>query len=97
MELLYSAQSVDAFEQTDAALDALRMLPAGAKIQRAARTAMHTLAQQGRHRIPPLDYLVAAAAEAAGAAVLHYDGHFDTLAEAMSFESVWIAPRSTVD
>lgn len=37
------------------------------------------------------DILIAAAQEA-GVGVLHYDHHFDRLAEVMHFSSVWLAP-----
>jgi hypothetical protein len=45
----------------------------------------------GAHRLPVVDYLVAAAAQETGAAVLHYDHDYDTLAEVLEFESVWLA------
>jgi hypothetical protein len=48
----------------------------------------------GAHRIPIVDYLLAAAE--LGAAVLHYDRNFDTLAEVVDFESVWISPRGSL-
>jgi predicted nucleic acid-binding protein len=43
-----------------------------------------------------IDYLIAAAAQEMGAAVIHYDRDFDTLAEVMEFESVWLAPAGTL-
>lgn len=48
------------------------------------------------HRIPPLDYLVAAAAQEAGVDVLHYDHHFDRLAEVLHFDSRWVAPPGSL-
>jgi hypothetical protein len=36
--------------------------------------------------------LIAAAAQDAGIGVLHYDHHYDRLAEVLHFPSVWIAP-----
>jgi predicted nucleic acid-binding protein len=43
----------------------------------------------GYHRVPLTDALIAAAAaDQGGLAVLHRDGHFDRLAEVLSFESV---------
>lgn len=50
----------------------------------------------GSHRIPIVDYFVAAAAEALGGAVLHYDHDFDRLAQAMAFESIWFAPPGSI-
>jgi hypothetical protein len=60
--------------------------------------AMRTLAHRsaGAQRIPVVDYLIAAAAQETGAAVLHYDRDYDTLAEIMGFESVWLAPPGSL-
>jgi predicted nucleic acid-binding protein len=43
-----------------------------------------------------VDYLVAAAAQESGAAVLHYDRDYDTLAEVMAFDSAWLAPPGSI-
>jgi hypothetical protein len=40
--------------------------------------------------------LVAAAAQDAGVGVLHYDRHFDALADVLSFDSRWIAPPGSL-
>ena len=50
----------------------------------------------GSQRLPIVDYLVAAAALDQGAAVIHYDQDYDTLAELMGFQSVWLAPAGTL-
>ena len=72
--------------------------PFGASVARAAEAAMRMLAHRsaGAHRIPAVDYLVAAAAEAIGGAVLHYDRDYDALAEVMEFESIWLAPPGSI-
>lgn len=59
---------------------------------------MRSLAHRsaGSQRIPIVDYLVAAAAQELGAAVIHYDRDYDTLANSMEFESVWLAPAGTL-
>jgi len=59
---------------------------------------MRQLAQRshGAHRLPVVDYVLAATAEQIGAAVLHYDRDYDTLAEVMEFESVWLAPPGSI-
>jgi predicted nucleic acid-binding protein len=51
------------------------------------------LASVGHHRIPPADILVAALADQHELGVLHYDHHYDQLAEKteLSFESVWLS------
>lgn len=50
----------------------------------------------GAHRIPIVDYLVAAAAQEINATVLHYDADYDVLAEVMDFESAWLAPAGSL-
>jgi predicted nucleic acid-binding protein len=59
---------------------------------------MAELASQGDgyHRIKPPDALIAASAQDAGIGVFHYDHDFDRLAEALEFESRWLAPPGTL-
>jgi predicted nucleic acid-binding protein len=55
------------------------------------------LARKGQHRgvtIP--DLLIAAAAEAAGLTVLHYDSDFDRIAEATGQPVEWVVPQGSV-
>jgi hypothetical protein len=40
--------------------------------------------------------LIAAAAQEAAVGLLHYDRHFDRLAEVLHFRSVWLAPAGTL-
>jgi len=51
----------------------------------------------GQHRVPLADALIAAAAQDAGVEVLHYDHHYDRLAQVLNFESVWIASPGTLE
>ena len=50
----------------------------------------------GAHRIPIVDYLVAAAAQEINGTVLHYDADYDLLAAVMDFESAWLAPPGSL-
>jgi hypothetical protein len=55
------------------------------------------LAGRGQHRAASIpDLLVAAAAEAAGLVVLHYDADFDALAAVTGQPVQWVVPRGTV-
>lgn len=98
LEMLFSARSGEAFDDLANDLSVVRPAPLTATIARAAEDAMNTLAHRsaGAHRIPIADYLLAAAAQELGAAVIHYDNDYDTLAEVMAFESVWLAPRGSL-
>jgi predicted nucleic acid-binding protein len=98
MELLFSARDAAGVAETERVEATFRQITVSASVQRAAIGAVRKLSQQGagRHRIPPPDALIAAAAQDAGVGVLHYDRHFDRLAEVLSFESVWIAPAGSL-
>lgn len=99
LELLYSARDAQelAIVETEQAL--LRDVPVATSAQRAAIGALRNLASDGpgQHRVPLADALIAAAAQDAGVDVLHYDHHYDRLAQAPNFASVWIAPPGTLE
>jgi len=98
LELLFSARDGAGFDALAEALTALATAPLTGSISHAAEDAMRQLAQRshGAHRLPMVDYLLAATVEQTGAAVLHYDRDYDTLAEVMEFESVWLAPPGSL-
>lgn len=98
MELLFSARDADSVAKIETIEAALRQVPMSASVHRAAIGAFRELAGRnaGFHRVPPPDAMIAAAAQDAGIGVLHYDRHFDRLAEALHFESVWIAPPGSL-
>jgi hypothetical protein len=55
------------------------------------------LAAKAQHRSVSLpDLLLAACAESAGLAVLHYDADFDRIAELTGQPSQWVVPRGSV-
>jgi hypothetical protein len=97
LELLFSARSSADY------LDILRdrrSLPRAevgeAGIERAVAV-QAALARHGQHRgvaIP--DLLIAAAAEAAGLTVLHYDADFDVVAEVTGQPCEWVVQRGSV-
>lgn len=98
MELLFSARDAASVAQTEKIEAAFRQIPVTASVQRAAIAAVRELAQggAGNHRVPPPDLMIAAAAQEAGVGVLHYDNHYDRLAEVLNFDSVWIAPPGSL-
>jgi predicted nucleic acid-binding protein len=93
LEILLTARDGGTFDELAEELSAVRAAPLTAKVARAAEDTMRILAHRsaGAQRIPIADYLLAAAAQELGAAVIHYDHDYDTLAEVMAFESVWLA------
>lgn len=67
-------------------------------MERRAIRAQEQLARIGQHRLPPVDLLTAALAEAHGLGVLHYDSDYDLIAERtdLRFESRWLAPQGSI-
>jgi predicted nucleic acid-binding protein len=98
MEILYNARDGAMFDVLAAELSAVRPAPLTSSVLRAAEDAMRSLAHRsaGSQRLPVIDYLIAAAAQEMGAAVIHYDRDYDTLAEVMEFDSVWLAPAGAL-
>lgn len=97
-EILFSARDGGSFDVLGERLSAIQAAPLNASVIRSAEHAMRELAHRsaGSQRLPIVDYLVAAAALDLGAAVIHYDQDYDTLAELMGFQSVWLAPAGTL-
>jgi len=98
LELLYSARGIEEFASWETDLAALRDIPITRSELAAAVGAMRDLVERGdrHHRVPLPDVILAATAASAGVGVLHYDRHFDRLAEVLSFRSQWIVPRGTI-
>jgi predicted nucleic acid-binding protein len=98
LEILYAARDGVTFEVLGEALSALRPAPLTSAVVNTAEATMRALAQRsaGAHRVPPIDYLLAAAAHELGGAVIHYDRDYDLLAEVLPFESVWLAPAGSL-
>lgn len=98
LELLYSTRDAREFRDVEADQSTVREIPVTVSVQRAAIGALRALADRGplHHRVPPADALIAAAAQEAGVGVLHYDHHYDRLAEVLSFPSRWAAPPGSL-
>lgn len=68
-----------------------------ATLDRAAEV-QAALARRGHHRgVPVADLVIAAAAEQAGLAVLHYDADFDRIARVTRQPVEWVVPRGSID
>ena len=97
LELLFSARSRKDYV---AILTDRRSLPRVEVGERGIERAIEVqtaLARKGQHRgvtIP--DLLIAAAAEATGLCVLHYDSDFDTVAEVTGQAVEWVVPQGSV-
>ena len=99
MELLYSAQNAVEFRALRQDLEALPDCPIGEEQWERALEVYEELARQGglHHRaVRHPDLLIAAAAEAAAVAVLHYDEDYDRIAAITGQPVRWIAPRGSL-
>jgi predicted nucleic acid-binding protein len=99
LELMYSARNEQDLMTVEPEQALLRDVPVATSAQRAAMGALRDLAADGpgQHRVPLADALIAAAAQDASVDVLHYDHHYDRLANALHFKSIWIAAAGTLE
>ena len=97
LEVVYGSRARDVAD----IIDERRALPEApittAVMQRALQTA-RAMAASGLHRgAKPIDVVIAAAAEAAGLAVLHYDDDYDRIARVTHQPMEWVAPAGSLD
>ena len=76
----------------------LPRLPVGREVDMTALRGQAELARAGHHRLPPIDLIIAAVADAHDIGVLHYDADYDLIAArtSLEFESVWLAERGSI-
>jgi predicted nucleic acid-binding protein len=99
LELLYSARNTREFVSLRSELDALPHCPIGREQWQRALVVYERLADQGgvHHRsVKHPDLLIAAAAEAAGITVLHYDEDYDRIAAITGQQVEWLAARGSL-
>lgn len=97
LEVVYGSRSRDVDDVLDErrAMAEARITPA--VMDRALQVA-GLMATAGTHRgAKPADLVIAAAAEAAGLAVLHYDDDYDRIAAVTGQPMEWIAPAGSLD
>jgi predicted nucleic acid-binding protein len=99
LELLYSARNAKEFSSLRDDLAVLQACPIGAREWARALEVYGALADEGglHHRsVKHPDLLIAAAAESAGLAVVHYDEDFDRIANVTGQPVRWLAPRGSL-
>jgi len=97
LELLYSATSRATYRSLSEALRGMPRIPVDEDGVQRALEVQAMLAERSQHRAVPLpDLLVAACAEKARLAVLHYDADFDRIAELTGQPAQWIVPKGSV-
>lgn len=97
LELLYSASSRATYRSLSEALRGMPRVPIDEAGVGRALQVQAVLAERSQHRAVPLpDLLVAACAEQAGLAVIHYDADFERIAKLTGQRTQWIVPRGSV-
>jgi predicted nucleic acid-binding protein len=99
LELLHSAQNSIEFKALRQDLQALPDCPIGKAQWERALDIYEQLARQGglHHRaVKHPDLLIAAAAEATGVTILHYDEDYDRIAALTGQAVRWLAPRGSL-
>jgi predicted nucleic acid-binding protein len=99
LELLASARNPDEFDTLNEELDALDQCPIAEREWQRAFWVYRELATQGgahQRSVKHADLLVAAAAEAAGVGLVHYDEDFDRIAAITQQPTRWLAPRGSL-
>jgi predicted nucleic acid-binding protein len=94
---LRSARDPRSFATQSSLLDLITSCPIGPREWRRARTVQALLAARTEHRgVPPQDLLIAAAAEAAGVPLLHYDHDYELIAGVTGQPMRWLVPRGSL-
>ena len=97
LELLYGATSPINYRAYAGALDAMPRVEVSEAAVRRALEVQGMLAEHSQHRAVPLpDLLIAACAEQAGLAILHYDADFERIAKLTGQATRWVVPRGSV-
>ena len=97
LEVGFSARDAAEWDRLAGALEFFDLVETTAEHVRRARQVQKLLAakhKRGR-RVP--DLLIAAAAEANGLAVLHYDSDFERISAVTGQACEWVVPRGSID
>lgn len=98
LEAGYSARNADEHADLLDELLALPIVDIDEQIERRALDAQRQLARVGHHRLPPVDLIIAAAADAMKLGILHYDSDYELISDKtdLQFHGVWLAERGSL-
>jgi predicted nucleic acid-binding protein len=97
LEVVYASRARDVADVLEERR-ALPEAPITAEVMSRALQVAAAMAASGLHRgAKPVDLVIAAAAEAAGLAVLHYDDDFDRITTVTRQPTEWVAPAGSLD
>lgn len=97
LELIRLAPNEVRAHEVAGRLDAFASVPMPATVWSRAREVQLALATSGDHRrVPPVDLLIAATAESASVALLHYDRDYERIASVTQLDACWLVPDGTL-
>jgi predicted nucleic acid-binding protein len=97
LEILNNAPDPKGYERLWAAIHGQRWIDVDDDAMNRACTVHRRLAKSSQHRHFRLpDLIIAAAAELAGATVLHYDADYDRIAAVTGQPTEWVVPRGSL-
>jgi predicted nucleic acid-binding protein len=99
LEVLYTARNADELTSRRDELDDLPQCPIGPAEWARALDVYEAISRQGgshHRRVRHADLLIAAAAEAAGVGLLHYDEDYEAIVAVTGQPARWIAPRGSI-
>jgi predicted nucleic acid-binding protein len=97
LEIGHSSRNGAEWDLTATMLGAFTEIPLTAETVDRARCVQRLLAAAGLGGRKVPDLLIAAAAEHAGATLVHYDRDFELIAGITSQPHQWVVPRGTID
>jgi predicted nucleic acid-binding protein len=97
LELTRLAPGSKRAAEVAARLGGFESVPMPAEIWSRARNIQLALAACGDHRrVPPADLLLAATAEQAGVALVHYDRDYERIGAVAGLRQEWLVPDGTL-
>ncbi len=97
LEVGYSARNHAEWDSVQQAQAQLHQATVTGSVAGRALEVQGLLARRGHHRVALPDLIIAAAAEEAGVAVLHYDRDYETIAEVTRQAVEWVVPAASID
>lgn len=97
LEIGYSARNAAEWDELANALDVFELVETTSEHLRRARQVQRLLAEKHHRGRKVPDLLIAAAAEARGLTVVHYDTDFDQIANVTGQSCEWVVPPGSVD
>ncbi len=97
LEVGFSARNAAEFDALVGAIEAFERIEIEPQHFRRAQQVQRQLADRGLRGRKVPDLLIAAAAEAHGMTVVHYDGDFEHIASITGQGAAWIVPAGSID